>query len=170
MIDNGHSIQVNWPRGSMIKYADKSYALVHLHFHRPSEESVNGKRYEMVAHLVHRDIEDPKRLAVIGVFFFRGKDNRFINQIWANLPKAKQRQSIVPTVELNLNELLPDDRPYYLYTGSLTTPPCTEGVTWLLLKYPVPISKEQIAVFERIYKMNARPLQALNGRVVKESQ
>jgi len=117
-------------------------------------------------HLVHQD--DEGRLAVVGVLFERGAANAAVQQVWNNLPLEKgepQRAGVV----LDPAGLLPADRRYWTFMGSLTTPPCSEGVLWMVMKQPVPLSPEQIALFARLYPMNARPVQALAGRMVKES-
>jgi carbonic anhydrase len=165
IVDNGHTIQVTVAPGSGITLGDKRYELLQFHFHRPSEEKVNGRGYDMVAHLVHRDAEG--RLAVVAVLLTEGAGHPLIRILWNNLPAAKGKEQAVPTVRIDPGGLLPSDRAYYTYPGSLTTPPCTEGVTWIVLRMPVQISRGQIERFGRIYPLNARPVQPLNGRVVK---
>lgn len=167
IVDNGHTIQINYAPGSSITVGDQRYELVQFHFHKPSEEKVNGKSYDMVAHLVHKDKEG--RLAVVAVLLANGGDNPFIRTLWANLPRAKETEISVDAVKIDVADLLPADRAYYTFSGSLTTPPCSEGVTWFVLKNTAPISGDEIARFGRSYPMNARPVQALNGREVKAS-
>lgn len=166
VIDNGHTIQVNVPAGNAITVQGRRYDLLQFHFHRPSEERINGRQFDMVAHLVHKDPEG--RLAVVAVLLDRGIAQPVIQAVWNNLPLEKGEESAAPTV-IDLNKLLPEDRRYYTYMGSLTTPPCSEGVLWLVLKTPAPISPEQINIFARLYPMNARPIQQASGRVIKES-
>ncbi len=166
VIDNGHTVQVNVAGGNFIEVMGRRYELLQFHFHRPSEERIDGRQFDMVAHLVHRDPEG--RLAVIAVLLGRGSAQPLIQTVWNNLPLEKgEEQSVRPL--LDLTALLPPDRSYYTYMGSLTTPPCTEGVLWMVMKTPVSVSPEQIAIFSRLYPMNARPVQSLAGRLIKES-
>ncbi|MBP9805857.1 MAG: carbonic anhydrase family protein [Candidatus Accumulibacter sp.] len=167
VVDNGHTIQVE-VGGSSISLLGKTYDLVQFHFHRPSEERVNGKSFDMVAHLVHRS--DDGKLAVVAVLLEKGIEQPLIQTVWNNLPLEKNEYVTPPGLTIDLAQLLPADRTYYTYMGSLTTPPCSEGVLWLVLKQPQPISSEQLAIFARLYRHNARPLQANFGRMVKESR
>ena len=166
VIDNGHTIQVNPAAGNYITVMGKSYELAQFHFHKPSEERINGKSFEMVVHLVHKDIDG--RLAVIAILLERGKAHSVIQQVWNNLPLEKN-EAMTALTALDLNLLLPVKREYYTYMGSLTTPPCSEGVLWMVMKEPVEISHEQLAIFSRLYPMNARPIQKTSGRLIKES-
>lgn len=166
VIDNGHTVQVNVAPGNAIHILGRRYELVQFHFHRPSEERVNGRQFEMVVHLVHKDSEG--RLAVVAVLLDRGSVNPAIQTVWANLPLEKNELLPAQAV-LDLNQLLPESRLYYTYMGSLTTPPCTEGVLWMVLKSPVQASPQEINVFSRLYPMNARPVQPPQGRLIKES-
>jgi len=168
IIDNGHTVQVNYAPGSFITVGGKQYELVQFHFHKPSEEKLNGKSYAMVAHLVHKD-EDGK-LAVVAVLLATGSKNPFIKTLWDNLPKDKKAEHAVDAVSINVADLLPKDRAYYTFTGSLTTPPCSEGVTWFVLKHSASISADEVARFGKLYPMNARPVQPLNGREVSTSK
>ncbi|HZX26844.1 MAG TPA: carbonic anhydrase family protein [Telluria sp.] len=166
VVDNGHTVQVNVASGNYITVGNRSYELQQFHFHRPSEERVNGKGYEMVVHLVHKDAEG--KLAVVAVLLERGRALAPIQTVWNNLPLEKN-DVVSPTVVLDLNELLPKGRDYYTYMGSLTTPPCTEGVLWLVMKQPKQAAPAQLALFARLYPLNARPIQQAAGRVIKES-
>jgi carbonic anhydrase len=170
MIDNGHTIEINYEPGSFITVGDKRYELLRFHFHKPSEEQIDGKSADMVAHLVHRSADG--KLAVVAVLLESGSINPLIRTLWANLPhlKPKGTETVFDTVSINVADLLPKDRGYYTYTGSLTTPPCSEGVTWFVLKGRTSISADEIARFARLYPMNARPVQALNGRPVEVSK
>jgi carbonic anhydrase len=147
---------------------NKTYTLKQLHFHHPSEEHVNGHGYDMVAHLVHADGEG--RLAVIAVFLKKGNANGFIDLVWKNIPTEKEKAGDVSGVTVNAKDLLPTNRGYYTFAGSLTTPPCSEEVTWYVMKTPVALSEAQVAAFARLYPMNARPIQAANGREILETQ
>ena len=168
IIDNGHTIQINYGPGSFITVGSKQYELVQFHFHKPSEEQVNGKRFDMVAHLVHKDRDG--KLAVVAVLLATGAANPLIQNLWDNLPKEKESEIVVDAVKINVADLLPQNKAYYTFAGSLTTPPCSEGVTWFVLKNPTSISTDQIARFAKSYPMNARPVQALNGREVRASK
>ena len=168
VVDNGHTIQVNYGEGSSLTVQGNRYELVQFHFHKPSEEHINGRTYDMVVHLVHKD--DEGHLAVVSVLLEKGKDNPFIQTIWNNLPLEQNAEVSPPDVAIDLGKLLPDNHNYFTYMGSLTTPPCTEGVLWMVLKTPVQISPEQVAVFSRLYRNNARPIQKNQGRLIKESR
>ena len=166
VIDNGHTVQVNVGAGNSIEVMGRRYDLVQFHFHRPSEERINGKQFDMVVHLVHKDIDG--RLAVVAVLLDRGSAQPLVQNVWNNLPLEKGDE-VAARGTLNLNDLLPAQRSYFTYMGSLTTPPCSEGVLWMVMKNPVPISAEQIGIFARLYPMNARPIQSASGRLIKES-
>jgi carbonic anhydrase len=144
----------------------KRYELVQFHFHRPSEERINGRGYEMVAHLVHKDLDG--KLAVVAVLIEQGKGHPLVQQVWNNLPLEKNEE-LRAAEKMDLGALLPASRAYYTYMGSLTTPPCSEGVLWMVMKQPTQLSAEQIAIFAKLYPMNARPIQSTAGRLIKES-
>jgi carbonic anhydrase len=166
VIDNGHTVQVNVAAGNSIEVNGKRFALQQFHFHRPSEERINGRQFEMDAHLVHKDAEG--RLAVVAVLLERGAAQPLLQTVWNNLPLEKNEEFAARAL-LDLNQLLPTDRRYYTYMGSLTTPPCSEGVLWLVMQQPVPMSANQIDIFSRLYPMNARPIQQAAGRMIKQS-
>ena len=168
IIDNGHTIQVNYAPGSFIDVDGHRYQLVQFHFHKPSEESINGKRHDMVAHLVHQDADG--RLAVVAVLLKSGAINPMVATLWNNLPSRKATELQPQGVAIDATDLLPADRAYYTFTGSLTTPPCSEGVTWFVLKNASTLSAGEISRFGHAYPMNARPVQPLHGRVVRASQ
>ena len=163
--NNGHTIQVDYAPGSFILYAGARYELVQFHFHSPSEERINGRAFDMVAHLVHRSAQG--RLAVVAVLLAAGREQPMLQAVWAAMPGTRDRTRERLDVAINVKQLLPADPTYYSYMGSLTTPPCTEGVQWLVMKTPIEMSREQIAHFTALYPMNARPLQASNDRVIK---
>ena len=167
IIDHGHTVQVNYAPGSKLSIDGHDYQLLQFHFHTPSEESIKGHRYPLVAHLVHRDADG--KLAVVAVLFKRGKTNPLVQTVWQAIPKEKEVQQDPEGVTLDLTQLLPAAHGYYNFAGSLTTPPCSEGVNWYVLKTPVEISAEQLRRFTHLYPHNARPLQPLAGRVVLES-
>jgi len=162
MLNNGHTIQVNIEPGSSLTIGKESFELLQFHFHRPSEEQVDGKNASMVAHFVHKSKEG--KLAVIGVMLNEGKDSAAVKTLWANLPPKEGEEFLPAKVMFNPASMLPKDMGFYNYEGSLTTPPCTEGVQFYILKAPVDISKQQLAKFP--FKLNARPVQSLNGRKI----
>ncbi|NTV09642.1 MAG: carbonic anhydrase family protein [Zoogloea sp.] len=167
IVDNGHTIQAGFGQGNTLNVMGRTYDLVQIHFHRPSEERVNGRGFDMVAHLVHKDLDG--RLAVVAVLLERGQPNPLVQTLWNNLPLERDAD-YSPQVAIELEQILPADRSYYTYMGSLTTPPCSEGVLWMVMKQPVQVSAEQIAIFSRLYPMNARPVQSAKGRLIKESR
>lgn len=166
VVDNGHTIQVNVAPGNGLTIMGRRYELQHFHFHRPSEERINGRQYDMVAHLVHKDAAGKE--ATVAVLLERGQDQALIQTVWNHLPLERGDTYTAP-VPIDLTQLLPKDLGYFSYMGSMTTPPCTEGVLWLVLRQPVQVSSQQISVFSHLYPMNARPLQAPSGRLIKES-
>ena len=164
IIDNGHSIQVDVDPGSTLSAGGTRLPLVQFHFHRPSEEAIDGRHSAMVVHLVHRDADG--NLAVVAVLLREGAANPLIATVWKNLPKREEHEVSPPGVTIDPSQLLPVDRSYFSYVGSLTTPPCTEGVRWFVLKDPVTVSSSEIGTFTKLYPGNARPLQPVNGREV----
>lgn len=168
VIDNGHSIQVNYAPGSSIVVNGKSYELQQFHFHHQSENAINGQHSPMELHLVHQASDGG--LAVVAVLLNQGHGNATLATVWANLPQEKEKEYAPEHVEVEAIHLIPANHRYYTFVGSLTTPPCTEGVTWLVMASPMTISKQQIAKFAGLYPDNARPVQPLNGREVLESK
>jgi carbonic anhydrase len=168
IIDNGHSIQVDYAPGSFLNWDGKRYELTQFHFHKPGEEKIDGKGHDMDAHLVHRGPDG--KLVVLAIQLDAGKENRLLKTLWDNLPKEKGKENSVDAVKINAVDLLPEDKGYYTFAGSLTTPPCTEEVTWVVLKTPVQVSADEIARFGRIYPMNARPIQPLNARDIQATR
>jgi carbonic anhydrase len=166
VVDNGHTVQVTVGTGNYLTVSNRTYELVQFHFHRPSEERINGKSFEMVVHLVHKDVEG--KLAIVALLLERGKPQNTIQTVWNNLPLEKG-QVVAPSIVLDVAEMLPQRRDYYTYMGSITEPPCTEGVLWMVMKEPVQASAGQMALFSRLYPLNARPTQASSGRMIKES-
>lgn len=166
VVDNGHTVQVNVAPGNGIELGGKRYELQQFHFQRPAEHRIDGRSFEMSLHLVHKDAQG--RLAVVALLLDRGPAQPVVQQVWNNLPLDKHAE-LPARVSLDLNELLPADRRYYTYMGSLTTPPCSEGVQWVVMRHPVTVAPEQIELFARIYPMNARPVQAVAGRRIMQS-
>ncbi|HKV75224.1 MAG TPA: carbonic anhydrase family protein [Gemmatimonadales bacterium] len=168
LIDNGHTVQVSYAGGSTLTVGKDVYTLKQFHFHHPSEEHVNGQGFDLVAHLVHADAAG--HLAVVAVLFTRGAPNPLLDVIWNNLPKEKEKVTDVPGVTVNVTEFLPADRGYYTFAGSLTTPPCSEGVRWIVLKTRATLSDAQLATFAKLYPGDARPIQPANAREILESR
>ena len=166
IIDNGHTVQVNYAPGSWITVGEKRYQLLQFHFHHPSEEEIDGKSHDMVAHLVHSDDDGNK--AVVAVLLSRGESNALLKTVFAHIPATKGKEEAAE-VTINASDLLPKNTAYYTFPGSLTTPPCSEGVTWLVLKTAKTLSKEELESFARLYPHNARPVQPLNDRKVLAS-
>jgi len=162
MLNNGHTIQVIVAPGSKLRIDGIAHELLQFHFHRPSEEKIDGKPMAMVVHFVHKNAEG--KLAVLGVLLKEGNENPGIKTLWANLPKEENVEYAPDGVNFNPGNLLPREFDFYSYEGSLTTPPCTEGVRFFILKTTVNIAKEQVQAFP--FQMNARPVQPLNGREI----
>jgi len=162
IINNGHTIKVEYDEGSTITVEGKAYNLLQFHFHAPSEHTIDGEYYDMELHLVHQS--DDGEYAVIGVMITAGKENEAYKPVWDNMPAEEGELQTISGVTVNAIDLLPEDRSYYRYDGSFTTPPCTEGVKWFVLSNPVELSEEQIDAFEAIYLGNNRPVQPMNER------
>ena len=168
IVDNGHSIKVDTPGAGGITVEGESYDLVQFDFHKPSEVKINGKAYDMAVHMIHQS--KAGKLAVVAVMIEAGKEQSLIRTLWTHLPLEQNTPVSRPEVKIDPTQLLPAKRNYYTFLGSLTTPPCSEGVLWLVLKTPLAVSKEQLAGFGTIYKSNVRPVQAVNNRLIKESR
>jgi len=166
VLNNGHTVQVNLEQGNRFTLTGRTYELQQFHFHRPSEEKVDGRSFDMVVHLVHKD--DEGRLAVVAVLIESGTPHPGIQTVWNNLPLEKH-EPLIPIITFDPAQMLPQRRDYYTFMGSLTEPPCTEGVLWIVMKEPIKASPHQLDIFARLYPMNARPVQALSGRMIKES-
>jgi carbonic anhydrase len=163
IVNNGHTIQLNFPEGNTLTLGNTTYKLLQLHFHRPSEHLVAGKNFAMEAHFVHR--AEGGGLAVIGVFMTPGKGNAGFAKIAATMPAA-EGPAVKADAAIDPNALLPAQRSYYRYPGSLTTPPCAEIVEWLVLSTPIAVAEADVASFAKLYATNARPPQKDNRRAV----
>lgn len=168
VVNNGHTIQVDVQGDNQLTVRGSAYRLLQFHFHTPSEEQINGKRFPLVAHLVHKNAEG--QLAVVAVLLDEGAANAVIDKVWTYMPLDAGDRVRMPVGLLNLADFLPADQRYYQFMGSLTTPPCSENVLWMVMKAPVTLSKAQYKLFAQLYPNNARPVQPLNGRVVREAQ
>jgi carbonic anhydrase len=169
--NNGAAIRVDYfaPAGSgdFLVVGEKRYQLTQFHFHRPSEETIHGRRYDMVLHLMHRSADG--EIAGVAVLLKSGADNAAMQPVFDHMP-AREGNEVVSGIELDPSGMLPRELGYYAYTGSQTAPPCTEGVRWFILKTPVEVGARQIRAYSAIYPHDVRPLQGLNGRTVAESR
>jgi len=160
--DNGHTIKAGFDKGNYIEVEGHKYNLLQLHFHAHSEHSISKKFFPMEMHLVHQD--EHGKLAVVGVMFTEGQKNQELEHLLSQIPHEKNHPKKV-SEKLAIDMLLPMIHTHYHYMGSLTTPPCSEGVNWNVLNTPIQASAEQIAKFQKLYSANYRPVQGLNGRV-----
>lgn len=167
ILNNGHTIQINMNKGSKITVNGKDYNLLQFHFHSPSEHTVDGKPADMVAHFVHQAADG--QLGVIGVLMKKGKANTALAKLWSNMPSKKGDKKSLKG-KIDISKLMPGSKAYYNYSGSLTTPPCSEGVNWMVLQSTAEVSAEQVAAFTRIFDSSVRPVQPLNGRTISLSK
>lgn len=165
--DNGRTLKVE-VGDNRVRLLGKRYTLVGLQFHHPAEVTTDGRGAAMAAHFIHR--ADDGRMLLIAVPLEAGPENAALQTVLDHLPLERHEPVEPPTTPLDLRALLPAQPGYFTFMGSLSTPPCTEGVQWVAMKQAVPVSPAQIAIFARLYPANARPLQAANGRLVKESR
>ena len=172
LINNGYTVRINYHdapgTGSALVVDGERYQLTQLHFHRPSEETLDGKSAPMVLHLMHTSASG--KVVGVAVLLKEGKPNATVQQIWDHMPMLKGDEHEVPGVAIDPAGMLPAALGYYSYIGSVTAPPCTEGVEWFVLKTPVEVSPEQVDAFARLYPHDVRPVQPLNGRVIHESE
>jgi carbonic anhydrase len=167
LTNTGHTVQVTAPAGSYIVVGGVRYDLVQFHFHHPGEEAVKGKLPDMSLHLVHKSADG--KIVVVAVRLNEGNGNAVLAGLWPHLPKTagatdKMTDSMSPA------GLLPTDRGYWTYEGSLSAPPCTEGVRWFVFEQQVEISRDQLRAFGALYKVNSRMLQAPRGRKIEASE
>jgi carbonic anhydrase len=164
IINNGHTIQVNYAPGSTITVDGQAFELKQFHFHTPSENHIEGKSYPMEAHFVHLDKDS--NITVIGLMYEEGAENAELQKAFAHMPHEAGEKDELPDA-VSAQAMLPEDMDYYRFTGSLTTPPCSEGVRWLMLKNHATASKEQIESFTHtMHHPNNRPIQSTNARVI----
>jgi carbonic anhydrase len=166
LLNNGHTLQTSLEGSNTLKVDGKAFQLKQFHFHTPSENHVDGKEYPLEAHFVHAD--EQGNLAVVAVFFKLGESNSTLAKLLQNIPSKDQNIAI--KVPFDADALIPSDKEYYRFSGSLTTPPCSEGVRWLVLKDVQSISPEQVKQFANVMGENNRPIQALNARLILENQ
>ncbi len=166
--NSGRTIDVNCNTGSGITMDGDKFELLQFHFHHPSEHFLEGRRFEMEAHFVHAASDG--RLAVLGVLIEIGQAHPLIADIWKSMPATAGPERKVASTMILPSDLLPDDRRFLRYAGSLTTPPCSQIVTWSVFRQPVTVSAEQVAAFTSLFPRNARPMQPLNRRVISRSR
>lgn len=170
IINNGYTaVRVNYPRGNgnFLIVGDTRYELTQFHFHHPSEEYVHGKPYAMAAHFMHASSDG--KVVGVTVPLKVGHANATVQRLWDHMPTTPGTEHEIAGLNVDPAALLPRDFGYFTYDGSQTAPPCTEGVTWIVLKTPVEVSAAQIEAFAKLYPHDVRSIQPLNGRVVKES-
>jgi len=164
LVNNGHTIQANIAGENTFKNDAGEFALKQFHFHSPSENTVNGKSYPLEMHFVHADPSG--NLAVIGVMFEQGKENQALTGLWQDMP-AEKNKPVSLAKHFESKQLLPDNKEYFRFNGSLTTPPCSEGVRWFVMQEPLQVSPEQIKKFRSVMPGDTnRPVQSINARVV----
>jgi len=165
VVNNGHTVQVNVKDGSFINIDGIKFSLKQFHFHTPSENQIEGKNFPLEAHFVHAS--DDGKLAVVSVMFEDGKENPILKKIWNKMPHHVGKSASCGLTAKVINDILPTNREYYRFNGSLTTPPCSEGVRWFVMKDYSHISTAQTKEFlELFHHANNRPVQAINARKV----
>lgn len=165
LVNNGHTIQINLNDAGNATLGNVDYKILQFHFHTPSEEKIDGKSYPINAHLVHKSSDG--KLGVIGIFFKEGSENAALKEIFNMLPKKEGKLNL--SKAFNPSDLLPKSSAHYAYSGSLTTPPCSESVSFFIMKNPIEMSSAQLTSFKKIFNMNARPVQPLNNRIIQSS-
>lgn len=166
ILNNGHTIQVNCAPGSKTMINGESFDLLQFHFHHPSEHLLSGKAFDMELHFVHKS--PAGQLAVLGVFIRPGAENAALAPVWAAMPATAGEEQVIGAM-IDPSAMLPVNRGFFRYQGSLTTPPCSEGVLWTVFKEPVEASEAQIRQFAQLFAVNARPVQKLHRRFLLES-
>ncbi|MDN4493475.1 carbonic anhydrase [Ureibacillus aquaedulcis] len=161
----GHTIEANSTTlENSLLINDKEYKLTGIHFHSPSEHQLNGQYFDMEAHLYHKSEEG--EMAIIGLFIESGEENLVLAEMWDEIPTDGDEAAKILKNPVDLQLLLPEQKSVYQYMGSITAPPCTEGVNWFILEQPIEMSDDQINRFSSIFLQNNRPIQELNGRDV----
>ncbi|HNB51238.1 MAG TPA: carbonic anhydrase family protein [Anaerolineales bacterium] len=165
ILNNGHTVQVNYDAGSYIEVDGQRYDVLQFHYHAPSEHAVDGKLYAAELHIVHQNAE--KQLAVVGLLIEEGAENAAFTELLAHLP-AEESPETDAGFKIDATAFLPEVQTTFRYSGSLTTPPCSEGVSWFVMTSPIQLSADQIAAFEHVHEGNNRPVQPLNTRTLSE--
>jgi carbonic anhydrase len=167
ILNTGRTIQVNVASGNSINLDGEKFELLQFHFHHPSEHTVEGKPYPMELHFVHANAKG--ELAVLGILLKEGMENAALMPVWKAMPDRKMDAKNIPGAQVDIAKLLPSDRKIFRYFGSLTTPPCSETVKWVVFQEPIEMSAMQIAQFKKIFPLNARPIQPLERRFLLRS-
>ncbi|MCZ7836015.1 MULTISPECIES: carbonic anhydrase [Atlantibacter] len=168
LLNNGHTVQASFDQkaNNIVDFDNIKVDLQQFHFHAPSENTINGKHAAMEMHLVHK--ENNGDVVVVAVMFNIGAENPALTALWKQMPQQAEKSAPL-TTKIDMNTLLPADKTYWRFSGSLTTPPCSEGVTWLVMKHPLTLSEAQLQQFKAVmHHDNNRPVQPLHGRVVVE--
>ncbi len=166
LVNNGHTVQANLEEENVLVVHEQPYSLKQIHFHEPSEHQVDGVIYPMEMHLVHTD--STGQLAVVGILIKEGQENKDLQALWDALPEHKE-EHYHPNGRCDIVHLLPQNKSVFHYSGSLTTPPCTEGVDWYVMKEAITLSKAQINKFRHLYHKNNRPVQQSEARTIEVS-
>ena len=164
-MNNGHTIQISHVSGCRVDLNDRKYQLRQFHFHAPSEHHIDGKAFPMEMHLVHQD--ETGHVLVLAVMMATDATEPVLSKLWKWLPEQIEEEVSIP-LELSLTDVLPTSTHHYAYSGSLTTPPCTEGVQWIVLKDPMHVTQQDVDQFVQIIGQNARPIQPLRGRHIDD--
>lgn len=164
VINNKHTVLFLYGLGSYVEWGNETFELIQFHFHHPSEHRLKGKSFPMEIHFVHK--APNHEYVIIAVLVKLGEHNPHIQKLWKTIPEEIDKEHIFKNKTLSAKDFLPKSRTYYHYTGSLTTPPCTENVTWLILEEPIKISSDQLEYFQSFIDHNARPIQHLHHRVI----
>ncbi|MGB4765461.1 MAG: surface-adhesin E family protein [Rugosibacter sp.] len=167
IVDTGRAVRVNVASGLGLRVSGKQYELMYFNFHYPAEQRMAGRLYDMEVQLVHKNSEG--QLAVVALLLEQGLEHPLIQSVLNNLP-LDQDIEMTPAEVMDIGKLLPEKRTYWTYMGSLSRPPCTEGVLWMVFKQPIQVSAAQVAIFSRLYRHNVRPLQPAHNRMIKESR
>lgn len=165
---NGHAIQFNVDPGSFVQIGEKKYSLVQFHFHAPGENEWDGKSFPVEVHFVHKS--EAGELMVIGVWFEKGNMNYAYHDVFNSIPQKAGEKLDFPKKVIELAKLLPEEKTYYNFSGSLTTPPCAEPVNWVMLEKSLSLSQEQISNLTKVIRLNNRPVQSLKGRVIQRKK
>jgi carbonic anhydrase len=164
ILNNGHTIQANFSTGSSVNIDGIDFNLLQCHFHSPSENTIDNKSFPMEGHCVHASANG--ELAVVAIMYEVDKENKAISDLWSQMPEKNGDKNTL-TSQVNANQFMPVDKDYYRFNGSLTTPPCTEGVRWVVLKNSVSISQKQLDQFVHVmHHPNNRPVQPANARMI----
>ncbi len=167
IVNNGYTVQINYEPGSSITVNGAVYQLIQFHFHHPSETEIDGQKFDLELHLVHKNAEG--RVAVVSILMKSGSENAALRDLWTYLPREIGKEIEKKKVQINAEDFLPANRNYYNFSGSITIPPCTENADWYVMKTPVDVSPLEINAFAKLYPDNARPTQSANGRPIVET-